>query len=335
MAATIRDVARQAGVGTGTVSRVINNHKSVDPATRARVLQAISELEFRPSLLGRRLSTGRTGAIGVLAPFMTRPSAVERLRGIEGELSATGYDMVVFNVEAPERRDAVVADLLRGDRVDGLILLAVIPRRDELAELRRTGLPVVLLDGHRPGIDRVVMHDEAGGAMAACHLLELGHTRIAFVGELPRFALNLPASRLRHRGVRGALAASGHPLRPEYTAVGEQGAARAEQLAARLFALPLLPTGVVCASDHQAHGVLTAAGKCGLSVPRDVSVVGYDDLELASFLGLTTIRQPMFESGMEAARLVVDRIRHPRRAPVRVVVDVELVRRSTSGPPPA
>lgn len=334
MAATIRDVARLAGVGTGTVSRVINNRGNVDPATRARVLRAVAELDFHPSVLGRRLSTGRAGAIGVVAPFMTRQSAVERLRGIEGELSTTGYDMVVFNVETPERRDAVVSDLLHGDRVDGLILLAVTPRADELTLIGQRGLPVVLLDAHGPGLDRVVMHDQAGGALAACHLLQLGHRRIAFVGELPRRALNVPASRLRHRGVRAALEAAGQSLLPEYTVIGEQGATRAEQLAAGLFGLPTPPTAIVCASDHQAMGVLAAARARGVDVPGDVSVVGYDDLEIATFLGLTTIRQPMFESGMEAARLLVDRIERRRRDPIRVVVDVELVCRSSTGPPP-
>lgn len=333
MAATIRDVARLAGVGTGTVSRVINNSPKVDSTTRARVLQAIGELEFRPSALGRRLSTGRTGLIGVVAPFMTRASAVERLRGIEGFVATTGYDMVVFNVETAARRETVVADLLRGDRVDGVVLLAVRPRPDEVATITRTGLPVVLLDAHHASLDQVVIHDLGGGALAACHLLELGHRQVAFVGELPRVALNIPASRLRHRGVRIALRQAGVGLPAEYTAVGEPGPTRARELAGRLLRLRRPPTGIVCASDHQALGVLDAARDLGFEVPGDLSVVGYDDLEIAAYAELTTIRQPLYESGMRAARLLVERITQPGSPPVRDVVDVELVRRATTGPP--
>ncbi len=333
MAATIRDVARLAGVGTGTVSRVINNSPSVDSTTRARVLQAIGELEFRPSALGRRLSTGRTGLIGVVAPFMTRASAVERLRGIEGFVATTGYDMVVFNVETAARRDTVVSDLLRGDRVDGVVLLAVRPRPHEIAMIARTGIPVVLLDAHHASLDQVIINDLRGGALAACHLLDLGHRRVAFVGELPRVALNLPASRLRHRGVRMALGQSGVELPEEYTAIGEAGPTRARELAVRLLGLPVPPTGIVCASDHQALGVLDAARDLGFEVPGDLSVVGYDDLEIAAYAELTTIRQPLYESGMQAARLLVERIAQPGSQPVRDVVDVELVRRATTGPP--
>ncbi|MBX3029418.1 MAG: LacI family DNA-binding transcriptional regulator [Chloroflexi bacterium] len=335
MAATIRDVARLAGVGTGTVSRVINNQPNVDSATRARVLQAIGELEFRPSAVGRRLSTGRTGLIGVVAPFMTRPSAVERLRGIEGFVATTGYDMVVFNVETAARRESVVADLLRGDRVDGVVLLAVRPHAEEVAVITRTGIPVVLLDAHHARLDQVVINDVGGGAMAVRHLLDLGHRRIAYLGELPQVALNVPASRLRHRGAREALRQAGIGLSGAYTAIGESGPTRARELAARLLRLPHPPTGIVCASDHQALGALYAAHDLGFDVPGDVSVVGYDDLEIAAYADLTTVRQPLYESGMQAARLIVERIAHPRSAPVRDLVDVELVRRATTGPPPA
>lgn len=335
MAATIRDVARLAGVGNGTVSRVINNSPRVDPHTRVRVLQAIAELDFHPSAVARRLSTGKTLSVGVVVPFMTRPSIIERLRGIEGALSTTSYDLVVFNIETLERRNSVLADLMRGDRIDGLILVGLSPSDDEVAALKRSGLPAVLVDAHHPLLSRVVVNDVEGGRIAVRHLLELGHRRIAFVGELPRVAFSFPASRLRHRGVRMAMRSAGLELFDAYTAIGEQGRARARELVHKLLTEPVRPTAIVCSSDAQALGALEAARDLGLHVPAQVSIVGYDDLEIASYLGLTTIRQPLFESGVQGVRLLVDRMADIRQPIVREVVEVELVRRTTTGPPPA
>jgi DNA-binding LacI/PurR family transcriptional regulator len=335
MASTIRDVARLAGVGSGTVSRVINNSPKVDPRTRAKVLQAIAELDFHPSALARRLSIGKTLTVGVVVPFLTRPSVVERLRGIEGALSTTAYDLIVFNVETTERRDSVLEDLARGDRIDGLIVVGLSPNDVEVSRFERSGLPTVLVDAYHPRLSRVVVNDVEGGRIATRHLLELGHRRIAFLGELPRVAFSFPASRLRHRGVRLALRSAGLELPDEYTVIGEQGRARARELTRPLLKRPVPPTGIVCASDTQALGALEAARDVGLDVPAQLSIVGYDDLDIAGFLGLTTIRQPLFESGVQVVRLLLDRIAVGVGRPIREVLEVELVRRSTTGPPPA
>ena len=254
MASTIRDVARLAGVGSGTVSRVINNSPKVAPRTRARVLQVIAELDFHPSAIARRLSTGKSRGVGVAVPYLTRPSIIERLRGIEGVLSTSDYDLIVFNVETTERRNAVLMDLTRGDRIDGLILVGLSPNNAEVSSIERAGLPAVLIDAFHPRLARVVADDVAGGRMAARHLLDLGHRRIAFLGELPRVAFNFPASRLRHWGVRLELASAGTDLPAAYTVIGEQGRTRARELVRPLLELAVPPTGIVCASDLQALG---------------------------------------------------------------------------------
>jgi DNA-binding LacI/PurR family transcriptional regulator len=334
MASTIRDVARLAGVGSGTVSRVINNSPKVDPGTRAKVLQAIAELDFHPSAMARRLSIGKTSSVGVVVPFMTRPSVIERLRGIEGALSTTGYDLVVFNVETLERRNDVLAGLLRGDRVDGLILVGLSPTDAEVATLRNSGLATVLVDAYHPGLSRVVVNDVAGGRLATRHLLDLGHRRIAFLGGLPRVAFSFSASRLRQRGVRSALRAEGLDLPARYTILGDHGRARARELVRAALRADRPPTAIACASDTLALGALEAARDVGLEVPTQLSVIGYDDLEIAGYLGLTTIRQPLFESGVQGVRMLVARMATPPARPTREVLEVELVRRSTTGPPP-
>lgn len=334
MAATIRDVARLAGVSRGTVSRVLNNQPRVDPRTRVLVLQAIAELDFSPSALARGLAIGKTLSVGVVVPFITRPSIVERLRGVEGALSTTTYDLVVFNVETPQRRDTVIRDLSRGERVDGLILVGLTPDNEMVSAIERSGLPTVLIDAHHPRFSRVVTNDVAGGRQAAQHLLELGHRRIAFLGDVPLAAFSFSASRLRHWGVRMALRASGVDLPPAYTMIGEPGRSRARELTRRLLGQQIPPTAIICASDLQAIGAREAARDLGIDVPDHLSIIGYDDLDIAGYLGLTTIRQPLFESGVLGVRILLDQISSGDRRPIRKVIGVEVVARSTTGPPP-
>lgn len=334
MASTIRDVARLAGVGSGTVSRVINNSPKVDPSTRARVLRAIVELDFHPSALARRLSSGKTQSVGVVVPFMTRPSVMERLRGIEVSLSTLGYDLVVFNVETLERRAGVLMELLSGRRVDGLIVVGLSPNDREVAAIERLNMPTVLVDAFHPRVSRIVVNDVQGGRLATEHLIALGHRRIAFVGDRALIAFSYPASRLRHRGVRLALSRAGLDLRDAYTLVSDHGRVRARELVERVLRVREPPTAIVCASDTQALGALEAARRLGRDVPSDLSIVGYDDLEIAGYLGLTTIRQPLFESGVRGVRMLEQRMADGRGAPIREVLAVELIRRSTTGPPP-
>jgi DNA-binding LacI/PurR family transcriptional regulator len=335
LGATIADVARRAGVGRGTVSRVLNNRPNVDPGTRARVLAAIAELDYVPSETARRLSLGRTRTIGVVVPFMTRPSAVERLRGIESALVHAGYDMIVFNVETAERRDAIIGTVARSERVDGLILVSLTPHGPEIARLRSSGLPTVLLDGHHRSLPRVVVDDVAGGRLATEYLLSLGHVRLGFVGDAGQTAFRFTSSRLRLSGMRQAMAAAKLALPASLVAVGAHSRQSARHLASRLLSLPLPPTALFAASDTQAVGVLEAARELEIKVPGGLSVIGYDDIELADYIGLTTIRQPLFETGYRAAQRVIARIDGRPAPTLRETLDVALVVRETTAPPDA
>lgn len=333
MSVTIADVARLAGVGRGTVSRVLNDRANVDPSTRARVLAAIKTLDFVPNQTARRLSLRRTQTVAVILPFLTRPSAVERLRGMELTLAAAGYDLIVFNIETVDRRDAVFGDLPRPERVDGLIIVSLSPHASELERLERTGLPTILVDAHHRALPRVVADDVLGGRLATQHLIGLGHRRIAFIGDIPRTPLAFTSSRLRLTGVRRALTAAGCRLPASLIGIGDHSRRRASELATRMLTTSLPPTAIVCASDTQAAGVLEAARQLGLSVPGDLSVTGYDDLELADHLGLTTIRQPLFESGVRAVQRLLRMVDGGSPEPMREVQDISLVVRRTSAPP--
>jgi LacI family transcriptional regulator len=330
---TIADVAALAGVGRGTVSRVLNDRPNVDPETRARVLAAIKTLDFVPSQTARRLSLRRTQTVAVILPFLTRPSAVERLRGIELALAAAEYDLIVFNVETVERRQAVFQELPRPERVDGVIIVSLSPHESEVERIERSGLPTVLVDAHHRAFARVVADDVLGGRLVAQHLIGLGHRRIGFVGDIPRTPMAFTSSRLRFAGMRKAVIEAGLQLPGNLVGIGDHTRHQASQLATRMLMARLPPTGIVCASDTQAAGVLEAASQLGLSVPGDLSVTGYDDLELADHLGLTTIHQPLFDSGIRAVQRLLRMLDGGAPEPLREVQDINLVVRRTTTPP--
>jgi LacI family transcriptional regulator len=330
---TIRDVARRAGVGRGTVSRVLNDQPNVAAKTRVKVERAIAELDFVPNPVGRQLSLGRTMAIGVIAPFLTRPSVVERLRGVAASLGGTEYDMIAFDVERVERRDAVFRDVLVRHQLDGLIVISLRPHTTEVDYMERTGMPCVLVDTSHPRLPRVVIDDVEGERIATAHLIELGHRRLTFLGDLPDSVFSFSSSRLRSWGFRRAVVDAGLPFDPAQIQVAQHARMTARELALRILTSPERPTGIVCASDTQALGVLEAARSLGLSVPDDLSVVGYDDIDVATYADLTTIRQPLVESGARGSARLQDALAGRPLGPLRESLPVTLVVRGSSAAP--
>jgi LacI family transcriptional regulator len=335
--ATIADVAARAGVGVATVSRVLNARTNVRPTTRAKVLAAIEALDYRPSPLARNLSLRRTHVIGVVVPFFTSHSAVARVRGVAAALARSPYDLMLFDIESEDRRDHAFQLFDRGDRSDGLLMVSLIPPDDEVERLRAARLPCVLVDAPHPALPCVVIDDVRGGELGAAHLIELGHRRIGFIGDKSPDPFRFASSRDRTRGYERALAGAGIELRPEYVREGTQSHHVARSTAIDLLRLPHRPTAVFAASDQQAIGVLEAARILGIRVPEELSVVGFDDVEIAAHVGLTTVRQPLFESGRRGAELLLQMLagaarqhgeHHAEQLPVEVVV------RSTTAEPP-
>ncbi|HEX6424479.1 MAG TPA: LacI family DNA-binding transcriptional regulator [Acidimicrobiales bacterium] len=333
---TIADVAARAGVGAGTVSRVLNDSPRVSESTRARVLAAIEVLDYRPNPLARGLSRGRCQTVGVVVPFFTHASAVERVRGVVSALDASDYDLVLFNVESPLHRDEHLATLTSRDRADGLLILSLPTPPASLDRLARAGVPVVLLDTRGEGFPAVVTDDVEGGRLATRHLVDLGHERIAFIGDDPDNPLGFIAGTSREEGYRQTMAESDLPVPEGYVLHGPHVRTVARGLAEQLLARPDRPTAVFASSDSQALGVLEAVRAAGLDVPGDLSVVGFDDVEVSSYAGLTTVRQPLFESGKLAARLLLDRLDDDQPPGPHVhQLALELVERGTTAPPPA
>ncbi|MGD9028193.1 MAG: LacI family DNA-binding transcriptional regulator [Anaerolineae bacterium] len=329
---TISDVARKAGVGVGTVSRVINRSPRVSEATRQRVLQVMAELDYSPNPFARRLSLGKTLTLAVIVPFFTRPSFVERLRGIEAAIAETEYDLIVYNAESVDKRDAYFRRMSRPERIDGLIIISLSPSDEDIQRFRNSGVPIVLVDARHPEVPQVIVDDVKGGYLATRHLLDLGHTRIAFLGDAYPNPFNFTSSHHRHAGYQRALDEARIDPLPKYYVTGEHGRDVAHELTQQLLSLQERPTAIVSASDTQAMGALRAARERDIPVPEALSVIGYDDIEIAEYLNLTTIYQPLFESGWQATRLLFQTIQG--NSPETIYeLPIKLVKRGTAAPP--
>ncbi len=341
MTVTIRDVARKAGVGVATVSRVLNQSPLVSESKRQVVEKVIAELSYVPNPTARRLSLGRTNTIGVIVPFFTRPSMVERLRGISEVFEGSAYDLVVYNVESLRRREQYLNEVPRSDRVDAVLIVSMSPGADDIVSLKRFGLPIVLLDGENPQFNTLIEDSVAGGYMATMHLIELGHRRIAFVGGAMHdpfnFAHTPNAKRLQ--GYRQALHEAGIPYRDDYyvhidktLVTGRLSTNEAREWLLESWKQPDRPTAVFAASDTHAFGVLQGAREMHIRVPEDLSIVGYDDIEAASYVELTTVRQFLYETGKRGAERLLALLENPNDAMTTEQLPLELVVRNTTAP---
>jgi DNA-binding LacI/PurR family transcriptional regulator len=329
-APTIRDVARHAKVGVGTVSRVLNDSPLVSDDARQRVHQTIDRLGYRRSSMARSLSLGRTQMIGVVAPFFTSNSVLERLRGVVGKLRDHGdYDLVLFDVETLTQRDDAFRSFARTDRVDGLLVMSLRPTDEEVESLRREGLPAVLVDVVHPALPRVVIDDVLGGTMATKHLLAKGHTVIGFVGD-EETPFGFTSTERRRQGMARALRRAGIKRNSALEFRAPHGREEARASAERLLRLPKPPTAIFAASDVQAIGVLEAARSGGLRVPEDLAVIGFDDIEVAEMLGLTTVRQPLRETGARGVELLLAAIDGIGGDPTEELAPLTVIERRTT-----
>lgn len=330
---TIGDVAVRAGVAVATVSRVLNESPLVADATRARVLDAIRDLSYRPSRVARNLSLQRTHTVAALVPIFNHASTLERLGGVVARLADSRYDVALFTIERPERRDDSFGLLSHPGRADGVLIVSMPPTDAEVERFRRAGIPVVVVDGQHRELPSIVIDDFDGGEIATRHLIDLGHRRIAFLGDPPASPYHLATRYGRRDGYLDTLRAAGLAPSPHYVREGPHDRHVAHRLTDELLALPEPPTAIFAGSDTQALGVLEAAERAGLTVPGDLSVVGFDDIGVAAYVGLTTVRQPLQASGERGAELMLEILDGAPIPPICERLSLELVARKTTAPP--
>jgi LacI family transcriptional regulator len=323
--ATLSEVAREAGVSPTAVSRYLNGHITLPKATSDRIDAAIAKLEYRPNLLAKRLSKGRSEAIGLVTPEIANPFFAEVAAAVELEAKSHGYAVFMSSTHGDRQRELEAIQRLQDQHVDGVIMMTNQPDDGTLAKLLQPHQSVVILDEDIPGVGvpRVFVENEEGGYIGTKHLFAAGHRDIALVSG-PE---NLMSVRERLAGYRRAMAEAGYAINPEWIALGEYTKDFGSQAAQRLLTGQHRPTAIMACSDYIAVGILKAARAAGFSVPKDLSLVGFDDMSFAELVDppLTTVRQPMAELGRVAvaqllAQLNKDGTASETRLPVELVV---------------
>ncbi len=339
----IDDVARLAGVSTATVSRALSGNGPVSQTTRARVVQAASDLGYVVSSNASSLASGRTRNIGAVVPHLNRWFFTSVIEGAERVLLGRGYDLTLYNLsgDGDERQRVFEHHLLR-NRVDAVFAVSLELAEQEVSRLLALGKPLVGVGGPLPGVSTIRLDDVAVAHLATDHLLSLGHRRIAHIGASHEFDLDFHIPTSRRLGYEQALTEAGLPVDERLHRAADFTLPGGYEAAKQLLGTPHdRPTAIFAASDEMAIGAILAARDLGLSVPRDVSVIGIDDHPLAEFFGLSTVAQHPVAQGEHAAELLLAALDASRRSaaggppePVGHVAPADLIVRSSTAARP-
>lgn len=333
MAISVEAVAERAGVSVSTVSRALRSVPGVSAATRKRVQNAADELGYSASPAASRLATGRTMTVGIVVPILAKWFFGKVIGEATHTLREAGFDVLLFELATPGQRERFFGSAHLHGRTDGVIIMALQPSEAELETLTAQGQAVALLGAESQGIGSVSVDNVGAGRAAVRHLLNLGHERVAFIGIRDEQSSNLggvpPLQRLM--GYREALAETGLPRDDKLEQFDENSVAGGAAAMSRLLVAEQIPTAVFVASDEMAFGVLKVLRKAGLDVPRDFSVLGFDNHELCDVVGLTTMDHEVAEQGEDVARILLDILQGGPAA--TIVRPACLVVRETTAPP--
>lgn len=333
---TIVDVAAAAGVSKSTVSNVVRGVDDVAESTRERVLQVIRRLNYKPNAIARQFAQQRSTMLGVLVGDLDNPYHAQMARVVERQAFRRGYTAMFCNIEGEEEIAIRGVEALLEHRIAGVVFIAFIARTPQLEEsLRRADVPIVFLGLSENWGDSVGPRDAAGAKLAVGHLLGLGHRRIGYV-RTPMVKASVDAG--RYAGYRSAMRQVGAPalaaIQWEPGAV-EVRLGRRRMRLADLLASDEAPTALFVSNDIGAIAMMEACEAAGVGVPEELSIVGFDDIAIASLgrISLTTVSQPLEFQAEKAVHLLLDRIAQPRLRPRHVSVPVELRVRSSTAPP--
>lgn len=332
------DVARLAGVSAATVSRALRGVPGVAERTRTRVLAVAAELGYAISPAASSLATGRTGTVGVIVPYVDRWYFARLISGVERVLREAGMSMLLYNLGDDPGRARFFAGLPLRRRVDAVLVLSLPLRESERELLQGLGTPVVTIGTEEPGADSVGIDDHGAAVTAMRHLVQLGHREIAFIGESAPIPLGFTAPLRRLAAYRevyhGVCREDGRVPDPAFETGGGFTLTGGERAMGSLLGLRRRPTAVFAASDEMAFGALRTLRQAGLRVPADVSVLGFDNHDLADLLELSTVAQPVAELGERAGRLILARLSGGKIATSPSILGTRLVLRGSTAPPP-
>lgn len=336
--ATIDEVAERAGVARGTVSKVLSGTYYASAKTREKVMQAASELGYRPNLAARALSKGRTFVLGLLIPYdpdqlFADPHVLDIIRGVEAAANEHDYNVLLSTAHRPSDPKSAYSRVLRSNYVDGLIVIEG-PNMTAIAEqLQQQPSPWVVSGYAVPGSNAHSVHadDPAVTAELTQHLISLGHRRIGVISS----GVGPGAFDKRLRGCHQALHDNDLYLDPALLALGDMSVESGYRAAGELLALPEPPTAIWALNDRMALGTLQWAQQHGVRVPDDLSIAGFDDISAAALSNppLTTVRLPSYREGQEAVQLVFQLL-EGRNTPHEVLVPTDVIIRGSTGPAP-
>lgn len=309
--ATIYDVASLAGVSITTVSRVLNSPGHVAKLSRKKVVDAMKELNFVPKAEAIARARKDFKRIGVLTPFSTEPSFVQRIRSITRALSETDYELITYSVESEEQLSGYLSMLPVSNRIDGLIILALPVKEEEILLFKEYDFPVVLVEISNPLVSSIEIDNKVGGKLAAEYLVSKGYKSFGFIGEGGEPAYSLHATEQRFDGFNTSLKKTGFKLNSENVSFHQFGMSFSVEAVKKILSMKNRPDSIFAASDLQAVGVIKAAREMNLKVPEDIAVIGFDDIDLADYMGITTINQSLDQSGQTAVELLIEQIKNP------------------------
>jgi len=331
-AATMKDVAEKAGVSTATVSRALMNPEKVSAATRQKVEQAVIAVGYAPHGLTRNARRGETQTILVVVPDICDPFFSEIIRGVEVTAAHEGYLVLIGDCAHQNQQEKTFLDLLLTRQIDGMVLLGSQIPFDPANDEQRNLPPMVMANEFAPEMSLPTVHiDNLTAAFEAVnHLLQLGHRQIACIGGPEE----MPLCQYRTQGYIQALRRSNIAVDPTYIVRGDFSFEAGAQALKQLMALPQPPRALFCHSDMLALGAMNQARRLGLRVPQDLSIVGFDDIELARYCEppLTTVTQPRYQIGREAMLLLLDELQGKRVNNGSRLLDAELTVRGSTAP---
>ncbi len=322
---TIRDVAAAAGFSVNTVSRALNDKPDVSPETKARVLEAARRLGYRPNKLARGLRSNKTQTIGVIVADIANPFFGAVVKGVEEAAREHDLSIILGNTNEDYEKEEKVIQTMLSERVDGLLVTPVQTKNATIIKLEESGMPFVLLGRHFKDLetDYVASDDVQGGFLATERLIKLGHRKIAFING----PLHVSSAKERFQGYKAALERYGLVLKPTLVKNDAITMEDGYRVARLLLSHTSRPTAVFAYSDFVALGVIEAAHECGLAIPDDLSVVGYDDTNFARGLAvpLTTVHIPIDELGKLSIEILREKINGSNvtrqvRVPVKLVI---------------
>lgn len=328
--ASMNEVAKRAGVSIATVSRVLNNSDSVNDETRAKILKAIKELKYQPSRVAKRLRSKSVSSnlLGVLIPDIQNPFYVDVLRGIEDVAYKNNYAIIMCNYGQDDKKEIMYLDILQSESIDGLIAAPVSENDQRLKDIIKNGLPVVCVDRGLTGIDVdiVWVNNEESSFNAVNHLVKSGYKRIAYISGLS----TIPSSRMRENGYRRALETN-KLLFSELIKYGNSSYESGVTLCAELLNMANPPDAIFTGNNLITLGALETIHKLKKEIPKDVAIIGFDDMFWSSSLNppLTAVRQPAYEIGKRAGELLIQRINDPLRPCIQMTLNAELMIRSS------